>query len=140
MTDRDIDADPADEEFEKPEHGTIIWNELNTHDVDTAKAFYGKLMGWTFEEMEMEEGEYWVIRKGEIEVGGLFPLEGPDFAEVPPHWMTYIAVDDVDESLELARQAGGSVVREPFDVPGVGRIAIVQDAEGTFMGWITPSM
>ncbi len=58
--------------------------------------------------------------------------------EVPPHWMSYIAVDDVDARLAKAVDAGAKVLREPFDVPGVGRIAMLTDGGGAAIGWITP--
>ena len=125
---------------ETPQHGSFVWNELNSPDPAAAKAFYTRLMGWSFAPFPMAEGEYWLIKKGDKEIGGLFPLAGPDFKDMPAHWMTYIAVDDVDARTGEAQAAGGTIVRPPFDVPGVGRIAIVRDAEGAYMGWITPKM
>lgn len=126
---------------EIPAHGNIVWNELNSHNPGAAKAFYARLMGWGFEPMPIEGGgDYWIITKGEARLGGLFPMVGDEFRDVPAHWLTYIAIDDVDARLKEAVAAGGSVTRPGFDIPGVGRIAIVRDAEGAYMGWITPKM
>ena len=58
---------------------------------------------------------------------------------VPPHWTSYLAVDDVDAGVASLRKLGGHVIREPWDVPGVGRIAIVTDPQGAVLGLITPS-
>lgn len=130
----------TDDTVTAPQHGSFVWNELNSHDPEKAKAFYGQLMGWSFAPFPMAAGTYWIIRSGDKDIGGIFPLAGPDFAGIPPHWLIYIGVDDVDARVEEAKAVGGAVARAPFDVPGVGRIAIVQDAEGAYMGWITPKM
>ncbi len=55
---------------------------------------------------------------------------------MPEHWFTYIAVDDVDSRVAKVEAAGGMVIRPPFDVPGVGRIAIVKDKGGAVCGWM----
>ncbi|PVB61389.1 VOC family protein [Labrenzia sp. 011] len=120
------------------EHGIFYWNELMTRDTGKARAFYGKVLGWTFTEMPMEEGVYVMAMQGEKPVGGIFPMSGPQFDGVPEHWMSYIAVDDVDERLELARAHGGEIIQPPFDVPGIGRIAILKDSGGAVQGWMTP--
>jgi predicted enzyme related to lactoylglutathione lyase len=71
-------------------------------------------------------------------VAGIFPLSGPEFEGVPEGWMSYLAVDDVDARIEAAKAAGAKVMREPFEVPDVGRIAILQEPGGAGIGWITP--
>ena len=61
------------------------------------------------------------------------------FEGVPESWFAYIAVDDLDKRLKKLKDAGGKVIREPWDVPGVGRIAIVCDAGGAAQGWMVPA-
>jgi predicted enzyme related to lactoylglutathione lyase len=63
---------------------------------------------------------------------------GPDFDGVPENWLSYLAVDNVDARLRAAKAAGAKVMREPFDVPTVGRIAIIQAPGGATIAWITP--
>lgn len=122
------------------EHGIFYWNELMTRDAEKAKAFYGKSLGWTFSEMPMESGATYVLATlGDKPVAGFFPMDEPHFDGVPEHWFAYIAVDNVDERLELAKAHGGEIMRPPFDVPGVGRIAILKDAGGAAIGWMTPA-
>lgn len=122
------------------EHGHFYWNELMTRDVERAKTFFGKTVGWTFEEMRIEGNPpYTVIRDGEKTVGGIFDINGERFEGVPENWMSYIAVDDVDKRVEMAKQTGGTVMQEPFDVRGIGRIAIVADPGGAVLGWMTPA-
>ncbi|MFZ2100708.1 MAG: VOC family protein [Oricola sp.] len=120
-------------------HGLIHWTELNTHDAEKAMDFYGKTLGWTFDAMPMGDVPYFIAMSNGEMVGGIFTMTEPMFSAVPEHWMTYIAVDDVDERCEKAKAAGGAIMREPFDVPGVGRIAIVQAPSGSVTGWMTPA-
>ena len=119
-------------------HGNFYWNELMAHDVERAKTFYSAAIGWTFEAMPRPNGTYWVARIGDKPVGGIFPMMGEDFKDMPEGWMSYLAVDDVDARLKKATAAGAAVCREPFDVPGVGRIAILKEPGGAMIGWMTP--
>ena len=72
-------------------------------------------------------------------VAGIFEMK-PDtgFDGVPDHWFAYIAVDDVDARVAGVEAAGGEIGRAPFDVPEVGRFAVVKDSTGAFIGWVTP--
>lgn len=121
-------------------HGSFCWNELMTRDVERAKTFYTDAIGWTFDGMPMPDGTYWVAKVGDKAVGGIFEMKGAQFEGVPENWMAYLAVDDIDARLKKARAGGAKVMREPFDVPGVGRIAILQEPGGAHVGWMTPSM
>jgi len=122
------------------EHGTFYWNELQSTDADAAKAFYEKTMGWTFDAMPMEDGgTYWVAMNGEKPAGGIMAMPDTVPDGVPTHWMSYIAVDDIDARVKTAEENGATVLRPPFDVPGVGRIAILQDPTGGAVGWMTPA-
>ena len=121
------------------DHGVFYWNELMTNDVEGAKAFYAATLGWTYDEFPGANFTYWVCTANGRHVGGIMPLEGIAPEGVGPHWFSYIAVDDVDARVKAAGEAGGTVVREPFDVPQVGRIAIVLDASGAGIGLITPA-
>ena len=120
-------------------HGTFYWNELMTGDVEAAKAFYTNVVGWQFDGMPMPEGMYWVAKVGDQPVGGIMDMTGMVPDGTPPHWMSYLAVDDVDARAAQAKAAGAEILREGFDVPGVGRIVILKDATGAAMGWITPA-
>jgi len=106
--------------------------------VEQAKKFYGSTIGWTFDAMPMPDGTYWVAKMDDEPVAGIFPMIGPDFDGVPENWLSYLAVDNVDARLKAAKAAGAKVMRAPFDVPSVGRIAIVQAPGGATIAWITP--
>ena len=119
-------------------HGKFYWNELMTRDVERDKKFYGDTLGWTFDGMPMPQGTYWVATIAGQPVGGLFPINDPQFKGVPEGWMSYIAVDDVDARVKKALAAGATLMRPIFDVPGVGRIAILKEPGGAGIGWMTP--
>jgi predicted enzyme related to lactoylglutathione lyase len=119
-------------------HGEFVWNELHTRDVERAKAFYAATIGWTYDAMPMAEGgTYWIAKVGEAMAGGIFAMVEPRFEGVPEHWFSYVEIDDVDARVALVAAAGGKVHREPWDIPGVGRVAIVEDAGGAVSGWMT---
>jgi uncharacterized protein len=121
-------------------HGHFYWNELLARDIESAKRFYGDLLGWQFDSMPMAQGgTYWVAKHGDQPVGGILNINTPDFEGVPPHWFAYIAVDDVDARVAKATAVSAKLMRPMFDVPGVGRIAIVKDPTGAMIGWITPA-
>jgi uncharacterized protein len=120
-------------------HGNFCWNELMTRDVGRAKAFYRNTIGWSFDEMPMADGRtYWCAVLGGKPVAGIFPLDAPEFDGVPESWMSYLAVDDVDERVKKAVKAGATLMRPIFDVPNVGRIAILREPGGAGVGWMTP--
>jgi predicted enzyme related to lactoylglutathione lyase len=121
-------------------HGSFYWNELMTRDAEAAKRFYGAALGWVFEPMEPTDNPtYWVAKVDGEAVAGILQMEGPDYADASEGWFGYVAVKDLPTALARAAIEGGEVVREPWDVPGVGRIAIVNDNAGNSMGWMTPS-
>ncbi len=120
-------------------HGKVWWSELWTRDPVGARGYYAALTGWTFGEMPVEGGVYHVAsRNGEM-TAGIMDISGmPGMDDTPPHWFTYLAVDDVDAAVQATTAAGGQVIRAPWDVPGVGRIAIVIDPTGATVGIMTP--
>jgi uncharacterized protein len=120
-------------------HGQFHWNELMTRDVERAKKFYADAMGWSFEAMPMPGGTYWIAKAGGAPAAGIFDINGPEYEGVAEAWMPYIAVDDVDARLKKATKAGAKVMKPAFDVPGVGRIAILLEPGGAGVGWMTPS-
>jgi predicted enzyme related to lactoylglutathione lyase len=111
-----------------------------TRDVEGAKTFYGETLGWSFDAMPMGEGgTYWVCKDGDQPVGGILDMSPPDFEGLPPQWFSYLSVDDVDARVDKATGAGAILRRPAFDIPGVGRIAIIEDPTGAAIGWMTPA-
>lgn len=110
--------------------GIFVWNELATSDVDGAKAFYRDVIGWTVEDVDMgENGTYHLLKDGDEMRGGLMSTDSIE-GEILPNWMCYIGVDDVDDTCEKTKAAGGQVLNGPFDIPNVGRMAVMMDPQG----------
>jgi uncharacterized protein len=118
--------------------GTFVWDELVTSDLDAAKRFYGEVFGWTARDTDMgPEGSTYVIfqRGGDVDTAGALTLPDP---APPSHWMPYVAAADVDATAARVPELGGTVIREPFDVPEVGRLAILADPNGAVFGLFKP--
>jgi predicted enzyme related to lactoylglutathione lyase len=118
--------------------GTFCWIELSTTDQNAAKKFYSELFGWAINDVPM----------GPEDVYTMFQLNGRDVAAacgqqeeqisqgIPPNWLSYIAVENADETAKAITAAGGSLMMEPFDVFDVGRMTVAQDPTGaTFAIW-----
>lgn len=107
--------------------GRFVWHELATPDVEKSKKFYTAVLGWTFNEMPMPEGTYTMAMNGETPMGGVFDLNMMPREGVPPHWLSYVSVPNVDEAASAAASAGGTVAMKPFDIPTVGRASLLGD-------------
>ncbi len=123
------------------DHGHFHWNELMTSYREAAKDFYIETLGWTYEAFPMADGgDYAVCMMDGQPVGGMMEMkEETRISGVSDCWFSYIAVDDIDARLERVAEAEGSIERPAFDIPGVGRVAIVRDRAGSAVGWITPA-
>jgi len=124
----------------QPAPGTFCWFECGTRDAAAAKRFYTGVFGWEAVDMPMpgDAGTYTLLKLGGKDVAGLYQMAGPRFEGVPPHWLTYVCVENADETAARARSLGGKVALEPMDVPGVGRIAMIQDPTGANIALFKP--
>ncbi len=123
------------------QHGTFHWNELMTDDPAKAAAFYGEVCGWTTQVMPMEGGgEYTIAMVGDTMAAGIMDKTKTQMPNMPTHWGAYIQVDDVDAAVAKVAAAGGQVCAPCFDVPDVGRIAVIQDPTGGVIGIMTPAV
>jgi uncharacterized protein len=124
--------------------GSACWGELATTDVKKAGAFYSSLFGWSLKESSdgMPYTEF--SNQGQA-IGGMMPMLGPQFSDVPsipPHWMVYFAVDDCDASAEQAKGLGAIMRHPPTDIPNAGRFAVIQDPQGatfSIFKWAQPA-
>jgi predicted enzyme related to lactoylglutathione lyase len=120
-------------EVSRHEPGSFCWAELATTDDASAKKFYTTLFGWGFEDSPAgPDMIYTTLKKGDKRAGALYKL-GPDQKGVPPHWNTYVSVASTDQTAGKAKELGGKVLMEPFDVMDFGRMAIVEDRQGAII-------
>lgn len=109
--------------------GAFTWNELSVRDPEVAKAFYGKLFGWTFSEEEMPTGTYHTISNNGRMNGGMIKMT-EEWGDIPPHWMVYLSVADIDATVEKIKEAGGKIEMDITEAPNTGRFTIVSDPTG----------
>ena len=113
--------------------GVFVWDELITRDVEGARRFYGEVVGWESRDQDMGNGGvYTMFSSGGTDRAGCMPA--PEGVDVPPFWQAYVAVEDVDSTCAKAADLGAATLMEPFDVPTVGRMAIVKDPTGAVVG------
>jgi hypothetical protein len=106
--------------------------ELNTTDVDKAKAFYGKLFAWTLKDVPMgPDMTYTTIGVDSGTGGGIMKHPVPG---APSAWLPYVLVDDVEASTNEAKTLGGTILKDVTEVPGMGWFSIIQDPTGGVLG------
>ncbi len=106
--------------------GALCWNELASPDLDGSAAFYGGLFGWTLEPFEGSPTPYLIVKNSDRANGGIRPNDPPG---MPPHWLVYFAVEDIDAGLAKVEELGGTKHAGPIDI-GIAKIGIVQDPQG----------
>ena len=116
-------------EITKYEHGVPSWVDIGTPDVAASLRFYSELLGWEGQDMGEDAGHYTIVSKGGLQVAAIAPAQDPG----PPHWTTYINVDDIDSVAAKVKDAGGQVVVGPMQVMTAGRMAIFADTTGAFV-------
>ncbi|HYI43065.1 MAG TPA: VOC family protein [Sphingomicrobium sp.] len=122
--------------------GSFIWYELMTTDAAGAKRFYDAVIGWDIEpESSMPGMDYRMIRRNDGgDAGGVMPLtDAMCEGGARPIWLGYIGVEDVDVAVQAVEADGGKLMMPAFDVPDVGRIALVADPDGAAFYLMTPA-
>jgi predicted enzyme related to lactoylglutathione lyase len=110
--------------------GSLGWVELMTREPKQAEAFYTRLFGWTLR--ASEHYRQWAVEDDDF--GGMVVMDDKFPPEVPPHWLPYFAVEDVDTAAADATGAGGTVLMVPTSVPDGPRIAVLRDPQGAMFG------
>ena len=109
--------------------------ELNTTDVNQARAFYGKLFDWTLEDVAMGENVYTMIKVGKGTGGGIMKQLMPGAGSA---WLAYVEVDDIEVATKKARGLGAKVMKDVTEVMGMGWLSIIVDPTGAMLGlWKT---
>jgi uncharacterized protein len=117
-------------------HGAFSWSELSTSDPAAAVAFYSKLFGWKAESMGAAMGDYQIVKVGDTPVAGIMKTPA-EAAGMPPMWGCYVTVNNVEQTMSACVALGGKVLVPAMDVPGVGRMAVLQDPQGACLSVMT---
>jgi uncharacterized protein len=115
--------------------GKFVWHEQVSSDPGQAKDFYTELFGWGTEMFKPGEIDYAMINANGQNHGGFGKAQE---GAPPPHWLGHVQVDDVDETVEKAKQAGGKLAFGPMDMGEVGKFAIIGDPQGAFVSVYQP--
>jgi predicted enzyme related to lactoylglutathione lyase len=116
--------------------GASCWTECATSGLDGGKAFYSELFGLDLEETPIPGGTYVQLLKDGKSVAALAQQQESEREQrIPPHWNTYIAVEDAELVAKEAERIGGTVVAPAFDVLDRGRMAVVMDPTGAAIGF-----
>lgn len=108
-------------------HGHFVWFELVTPDINKGTSFYPAVAGLGTMEADMGTFKYSMLTAGEAPAAGVV---NPQMEGVPSQWVGYLSVDDVDAKAAAVAEAGGSIIVPAFDIPTIGRAALVADPEG----------
>ena len=139
-------ARPEEEPHGRPGAYTFCWDELMTSDTDGAAKFYAAVFGWGVEHMEMPGfGRYTLLKRPGVKddkgmernAGGIMKLP----QGVPhPFWLSYVAVQSCDQTVEKAKRLGATVTAPPMDIPDVGRFAVTLDPQKAAIAVLQPKM
>ena len=119
-------------------NGRPVWYELLTTDLDAAKKFYTKVVGWSTQPFDGSPQPYemW-LRSGGAPVGGVMTI--PQGMNWPPHWVMYIGVPNLEQAVEKVKQKGGKTLSEVIEVPNVGRMRTMLDPQGAMFSLHEPA-
>jgi predicted enzyme related to lactoylglutathione lyase len=112
--------------------GQFVWYDLVTTDIAGVKKFYGELFGWEFEGEDRADAPYTVIKNNGTPIGGIVYSENAKRIK-GSRWLSYLSVNDVDSAVNLAKQNGAVVHREPFEFENRGRTAVIADPQGALV-------
>ena len=123
----------------KPPPGAIAWVDLTVKDANRARDFYQNVVGWSVEEHSMGDYSDYVMRGGPENngVAGICHAQGLN-ADLPPVWLIYVTVEDIEASCQRCSELGGTVLSAPRSVGGYGRMAVIQDPSGAALALMQP--
>jgi len=120
-----------------PRPGTITWQDITVDNAEGLRDFYQAVVGWKPEALSMGAYSDFVMNAdGAGSVAGICHARGAN-ADVPPVWLIYITVDDLDHSLEECQRLGGSLVAAPRSYGG-GRYCVIKDPAGALCALYQP--
>lgn len=120
------------------ENGALCWTELMTGDPARAATFYKSLIGWSSEEMQVDGRSYTLFKRSDgANAAGMMKMPD-DMKGVPPHWLIYFQVGDIQGTVDKAAKSSAKVLVPPTPIPGIGRFAVVADGQGAAFGLLQP--
>lgn len=127
-------------ESEPRERGSITWTDLTVGNAEELRRFYGEVVGWRSEPVDMGGySDFSMLAPGSGRcVAGICHARGGN-ADLPPQWLVYITVEDVEASAARCRELGGRVLAGPRSLGGTGRYCVIQDPAGAVAALFQPA-
>ncbi len=119
--------------------GKFVWYDLMTNDIPSVKNFYSELFGWEFIETGEPGNDYIVVLHNGDPIGGMFELKDVKAEQRYSQWISYLSVDDLNIAVEYTKRNGGSIYREPFQLPNRGTVAFVFDSQNAVLAFVKSS-
>lgn len=125
---------------DKPAIGSITWADLTVEDANALRDFYRAVVGWDSAEVDMGGYSDFGMQApdGGAAVAGICHARGSN-AELPPQWLVYITVGNLDQSIERCRELGGSIIAGPKSMGSQGRYCVLRDPAGAVAALFEPS-
>ena len=119
-----------------PRPGTITWTDLTVEHAERLRDFYAEVVGWAPSAVPMGAySDFTMNVEGEA-VAGICYARGGN-ADLPPYWLIYITVEDLDQSIATVQRLGGSILAPPRSYGG-GRFCVIKDPAGAVCALYQP--
>jgi predicted enzyme related to lactoylglutathione lyase len=129
-------------EQQKPEVGSLSWFDLTIPNAEEVRDFYSKVIGWKYQPVPMEKGKYndynMIAPRSDLTVTGVCHAQGVN-KNLPPQWMLYFTVEDLDKCVEECNSNGGKIIAEAKDMGNYGRYCVIKDPAGAVCALFEPA-
>jgi predicted enzyme related to lactoylglutathione lyase len=140
MSNTDVST-PNPDQMALAQGKNFVWHELYVPSSEAAIEFYTNALDFGTATMPMGEmGDYTMLTRDGQPICGVMATTGSNMEGVPPHWSTFLAVDDVDARIAKVEELGGKLMHGPMDIPTVGRMALIADPQGAHIWLFKPAM
>jgi len=119
--------------------GKFIWRDLMSDDITAVKNFYSELFGWTYLDVAEKEEDYTVVLHDGNPIAGIFKLRDVEAEHKYSQWISYVSVADMNQAINYTTQSGGSVYREPFELPNRGNVSFILDSQNAVLAFVKSS-
>jgi predicted enzyme related to lactoylglutathione lyase len=119
--------------------GKFVWRDLMTDDIPAVKKFYSELFGWTYLDVADEENDYTVVLHDGKPIGGMFKLRDVKAEHKYSQWISYVSVADMNQAINFTKKSGGTIYREPFELPNRGNVSYVLDSQSAVLAFVKSS-
>ena len=119
--------------------GKFVWRDLMTDDIPTVKKFYSELFGWTYADVENGNKDYCIVLHDGKPIAGMFKLQDVKGEQKYSQWISYVSVPDMNQAINYSESSGGTIYRQPFELPNRGTVAYVFDNRNAVLAFVKSS-